>query len=67
MTLGELKINCDICKTPITNAFVDGKTILGPWANMCIPCSKSYGLGLGTGVGQLYQKQQNGEFVKVAG
>ena len=33
-------------------AAVDGKTIFGPWANMCTPCFRTNGVGLGTGRGQ---------------
>lgn len=33
-------------------ATVDGKTVLGPWANMCTECHERYGVGLGTGRGQ---------------
>jgi hypothetical protein len=33
-------------------AWVDGKTKMGYWANMCQQCYKSYGVGLGTGFGQ---------------
>lgn len=46
---------CDICKMELGNCdFVDGKTRLGPWANMCLDCYKLLGIGLGTGKGQLY-------------
>ena len=30
----------------------DGKTRMGPWANMCGGCFVRYGVGLGTGKGQ---------------
>lgn len=30
----------------------DGKTVMGPWANMCEECFQQYGSGLGTGRGQ---------------
>lgn len=30
----------------------DGKTVRGPWANMCEDCFQSHGIGLGTGRGQ---------------
>lgn len=47
---------CDICRyvknvTKVT-AHYDGKTTLGPWANMCDECFEEYGVGLGTGRGQ---------------
>ena len=58
---------CDICHTPIVDTFVDGKTVYGPWANMCIPCHIDVGCGLGTGRGQRYVKDNEGKFVKVEG
>lgn len=30
----------------------DGATVFGPWAYMCGPCFKKFGVGLGTGRGQ---------------
>jgi hypothetical protein len=33
-------------------AHYDGKTHMGPWANMCEDCFKAYGSGLGLGKGQ---------------
>ena len=43
--------NCNMCKE-ITPAYVDGATVMGPWANMCEPCFDMYGVGLGLGKGQ---------------
>ena len=48
---------CDICKhegmlTSASTARYDGKTIFGPWANMCPEHFRSHGIGLGTGRGQ---------------
>lgn len=43
--------NCDFCFNP---ASYDGKTKMGPWANMCEDCFKKYGVGLGTGKGQKF-------------
>lgn len=48
---------CDICKyeegsTTPEEAHYDGATIRGPWAYMCDRHFETYGLGLGTGVGQ---------------
>ena len=43
---------CDMCKqTPPAPAYADGKTTLGPWANMCRPCFEVLGIGLGLGLG----------------
>lgn len=45
---------CDFCKGNgiDKDAEYDGKTIHGPWANMCESHFEDYGRGLGTGVGQ---------------
>ena len=34
------------------DAAVDGKTKMGPWANMCESCFAANGVGLGLGRGQ---------------
>lgn len=45
---------CDFCAQAGTQrrANYDGKTTLGPWANMCERHFKAYGVGLGLGRGQ---------------
>lgn len=47
---------CDICMaelgTKILPATVDGKTTMGPWANMCEGHFALLGVGLGLGKGQ---------------
>lgn len=40
---------CDFCDE---QARYDGKTVMGPWANMCVLHFGQYGTGLGTGRGQ---------------
>lgn len=40
---------CDFCGDTAT---VDGKTRMGPWANMCDDDFNSYGVGIGLGKGQ---------------
>lgn len=35
-----------------TPAAYDGKTYMGPWANMCEGCFEIYGIGTGLGLGQ---------------
>ncbi len=51
---------------PITDCFVDGKTNKGPWALMAYPHTHSaLGIGLGTGRGQLYEKQEDGRWLKI--
>ena len=59
---------CDLCHEDIKGSFVDGKTKFGPWGNMCIPCFKEAGVGLGTGRGQMYcYDNKTLAFVKVEG
>ena len=52
--LGSVSV-CDVCKTVLGSAFVDGR-ISGRtcWAIMCPPCHAEIGVGLGTGRGQFY-------------
>jgi hypothetical protein len=64
---GPAPAKCDTCQAEIKDEFIDGKTKMGPWANMCKPCHYRYGCGLGTGKGQRYQKQTDGSFLKVEG
>lgn len=64
---GSAPTSCDICSHPITETFVDGKTNMGPWGNMCPSCHGSHGCGLGTGRGQKYQRQPDGRWLKVGG
>ena len=54
--LGNPPANCEVCHASITDTFIDGRTIHGPWANMCPTCHKEIGVGLGTGRGQKYVK-----------
>lgn len=35
-------------------AYMDGKTDMGPWANMCRDCAEVHAVGIGTGFGQLF-------------
>jgi len=47
---------CDFCKqyprVMYQEARYDGKTKMGPWANMCREHFEQYGVGLGLGKGQ---------------
>jgi len=59
---------CNICDEPIQDVFIDGKTQMGPWADMCEPDHEKYGVGLGTGLGQRYERvDESDTFQKVAG
>ena len=59
--------NCDICNKPLVDKMVDGKTQMGPWALMCLPCHSKQGGQLGLGLGQRYEKQLGGRWLKTAG
>lgn len=65
--LGTPPSSCDICRKPIIDSFIDGRTVHGPWANMCPTCFKREGVGLGTGHGQHYGMTPTGGFVKIGG
>lgn len=54
--MGSKPVSCDLCKQPLTNTFVDGRTKLGPWGMLCKPCHNTHGVGLGTGKGQAYRR-----------
>ena len=46
---------CDICGEDLIGTFVDGRIrATGSWGIMCHVCSINFGVGLGTGRGQLY-------------
>jgi|JI6StandDraft_1071083.scaffolds.fasta_scaffold107598_2 hypothetical protein len=61
---------CDQCGCELNQRgfYVDG-SLRGDlmWANMCIPCFKRCGEGVGWGRGQLYARQPNGDWRLVAG
>lgn len=65
--IGEPPLKCDLCGKGITTVFVDGKTVYGPWANMCPQCHGAFGIGLGLGKGQRFKLQIDAKFLKVAG
>jgi hypothetical protein len=65
--LGPPPKECDLCHNPITDKFVDGRTVFSTWANMCLKCHKEKGVGLGTGYGQYYKRNADGDFMKVEG
>lgn len=51
----------------IKGTFIDGRTNLGPWAIMSPASFRRYGLGIGTGLGQKYQQQPDGRWLKIEG
>ena len=53
--IGDNPTECQICTKPIGSFFIDGKTLMGSWAIMCLLCHELVGEGLGTGKGQRFQ------------
>lgn len=49
---------CDICDRTLEGFYIDGKTKQGPWANMCGVCYDTFGVGLGIGLGKLYELEE---------
>ncbi len=64
--MGTPPAKCDICQTDIKDEFIDGKTVRGPWGNMCLSCHSIQGIGIGNGIGQHY-KSNGTDFIKIAG
>lgn len=58
---------CNVRFDNTGDCFVDGRTTIGPWANMCVPHHRRIGVGLGTGRGQKWQRQADGSFIKIEG
>jgi len=53
---------------PYKDIMIDGRTKMGPWANMTPESWKTHGIGLlGTGYGQMYKKQDDGRWLKIQG
>jgi len=55
--------HCDVTGSPLTNVMYDAKTKRGPWATMSQRGWEAHGCGrLGTGFGQKYLRNEQGEF-----
>lgn len=55
---------CDVCHSQLGTEFYDVKTIYGPWAFLCTDCFNTLGIGLGTGRGQYYKRNKDGDYIK---
>lgn len=62
---GEPPRSCQVCDQPIKDVFVDGMTQWGPWGFMCPTCHALHGEGIGTGKGQMYQRQADDRWLKI--
>ena len=58
---------CDICQGEFGSTMYDARTSGGRWGNLCHKCFEEHGVGLGTGLGQMYQRIDDGPFVKEEG
>jgi len=66
--MGTAPTQCQTCSSPIESVFFDARTPAG-WACMCEQCQK-FGPGLGktgTGLGQKYELQEDGKWLKTEG
>lgn len=59
--LGDIPTKCDVSGDPITDTFIDGRTVMGPWAIMHPKTHKIYGVGLGIGSGQRYVRETDAD------
>ena len=55
---------CDLCGNV---AHFDARTVSGPWAHLCDLCFGQYGVGLGTGLGQILKVREDVVTVSAVG
>lgn len=65
--IGKAPTHCQMLGDPITDTFYDCKTTMGPWANVGQRYFEQGQCRTGTGLGQKYQLQENGQWLKTAG
>lgn len=66
--IGEVPTSCQLSGKRITTKFVDGRVPgMSSWANMHPKYFEALGGTFGMGCGQLYEKQENGRWLKVEG
>jgi hypothetical protein len=65
--MGSQPEQCDLCQAPLDGEFVDGATVRGPWAMMCVKCHRMFGHGLGMGRGQRYELGDQDRWWKTGG
>lgn len=64
---GSAPHHCDICGEVFNTVFIDGKWMGRAWANMCQECHTNSGGKLGLGIGQRYEVQPDGKWLKTGG
>ena len=69
--VGTPPAKCQICELPLTkrfHRFHDARVkAFNCWANICDGCHEVYGFGHGTGIGQQYEVQPDGRWLKTKG
>jgi hypothetical protein len=66
--LGTPPTICDLCQRPLADTFIDGAVKpQGSWGNLDLACHRKFGVGLGTGKGQMYKRQADGRWLKTEG
>ena len=66
--MGLVSLKCEVCSLPLTHRFHDAQLRdFNCWGNVCDRCHKAYGFGHGTGIGQRYEKQADGRWLKTKG
>ena len=48
------EVRCDVCGALQSKNWYDCRTTSGRWAFLCDKCFEIYGIGIGTGRGQVY-------------
>lgn len=52
--MGSKPVKCDLCGGELEDVFYDARTTSGPWGILCSMCFAVHGVGIGTGMGQIY-------------
>lgn len=66
--MGTPPAECNLCGEDIVEKFYDCRVPrYGQWADICPGCFNDERCATGTGAGQEYSKNTDGEFVKTAG
>lgn len=59
---------CNICGKILDHWYADAKLRSGQWADLCLSCFESQGIGIGTDTGRLFQVNQTTQkWEKIAG
>lgn len=66
--IGEPPKACNICGKALVTEFTDAREPrTGRWGVFCTGCVKEYNMSYGTGNGQMFQLQADGQWLKTKG